>query len=122
MRYSKQRELILETLKGVCSHPTADELYGMVKKAAPDISLGTVYRNLNQLADNGDILKITSGSSGDRFDYPRFFHFHFRCTHCGCVSDIPEEYTQEMKSLAEKLGAGSLIAEGLCASCRGELQ
>lgn len=121
MRYSKQRELILDTLKGVCSHPTAEELYGMVRKTDPDISLGTVYRNLNQLADNGDILKITS-TNGDRFDFPHVPHFHFRCTECGCVSDIPDTFSAEMHALAEKLGAGSLVAEGTCTSCRGNVQ
>ena len=122
MRYSKQRELILETLKGVSSHPTAEELYEMVRKSDPVISLGTVYRNLNQLAENGDILKITSSNGGDRFDFPRFPHFHFRCTACGCVSDIPGEYTDEIRILADKLGAGSLVAECVCASCRGKVQ
>ena len=122
MRYSRQRELILETLKGIRSHPTADELYGMVRMIDPGISLGTVYRNLNQLAAGGEILKITSGSGGDRFDYPRSFHYHFRCTQCGRVSDIPDKYTAEMQALSEKLGADVLIAEGVCVSCRGDVQ
>ena len=121
MRYSKQRELIFEALKGVCSHPTAEEIYGMVRKTDPSISLGTVYRNLNQLSDNGDILKITS-ANGDRFDYPRHPHFHFRCTACGCVSDVPDEYNGEMQTLADKLGVNTLVAEMVCPSCRGNIQ
>ncbi len=64
-RRSKQRELILEELKGLTCHPTADELYERVRKRLPNISLGTVYRNLELMADNGVILKIeTSGKIG----------------------------------------------------------
>lgn len=121
MRYSKQRELIFETLKGVCSHPTADEIYAMVRMSDPDISLGTVYRNLNQLADNGDILKIAS-ENADRFDYPRTPHYHFRCRVCGKVEDIADEYTEDIRRLSEKLGASGMVAEGLCVACRGDVQ
>ena len=122
MRYSRQRELILNTLKRVYSHPTAEEIYSMIRKIDPEISLGTVYRNLNQLADAGIILRISSACGGDRYDYPRVPHFHFRCTECGCVHDIPDEYTEQMQVLSEKLGADSLIAEGVCPSCRGSVQ
>lgn len=122
MRYSKQRELILETLKGLRSHPTAEEIYELVRKEDPDISLGTVYRNLNQLAVNDIVLRITAAGVSDRFDYPWTEHYHFRCTECGCVSDISPLYTPEIAELAAKIGARNLLAEGVCECCRKKIQ
>lgn len=122
MRHSKQRELILETLKGLHSHPTAEELYELVRVDIPDISLGTVYRNLSQLAENDMILRISAAGTSDRFDYPMVPHYHFRCTQCGCVSDIDSVHTQEIAELAEKLGASNLLAEGICDCCRKKVQ
>ena len=122
MRYSKQRELILETLKGLRSHPTAEEIYELVRASDPEISLATIYRNLNQLAENGMILRISAAGTSDRFDYPRMPHYHFRCTKCGQVSDIDSVYTNEIAMLAEKLGARSILAEGVCECCRRDVQ
>ena len=117
MRYSRHRELILETLKGVRSHPTAEEIYAMVRVCEPNISLGTVYRNLGLLAERGEILRISS-ACGDRFDFPCSPHYHIRCVRCGRVEDIDSEFTAEISSLAARLGAENMLAEGLCQSCR----
>ncbi|WP_320006941.1 Fur family transcriptional regulator [Maridesulfovibrio sp.] len=89
-RRSKQRELILEELKGLTCHPTADELYERVRKRLPNISLGTVYRNLELLAENGIILKIETGGK-NRFDGYAEPHPHIRCVQCGKVDDVMEE-------------------------------
>lgn len=122
MRYSKQRELILETLKGLHSHPTAEELYELVRAKKPEISLGTVYRNLNQLAENSIIMRISGAGTSDRFDYNEISHYHFRCVECGSVRDINPLYTAEIADLAEKLGAQNILAEGVCECCRKKVQ
>lgn len=93
-RRSKQRELILEELRGVTSHPTADELYEMVRKRMPNISLGTVYRNLELLASHGIILKIETGGK-NRFDGNATTHPHLRCTNCGRIEDLNLQITSE---------------------------
>ena len=68
LKYSRQRESILQYLSATHSHPTADMVYMHVKEEFPNISLGTVYRNLNLLADIGEIIKIPTPDGGDRFD------------------------------------------------------
>ena len=68
LKYSRQRESIIQYLSATHSHPTADMVYMHVKEEFPNISLGTVYRNLNLLADIGEIIKIPTPDGGDRFD------------------------------------------------------
>ena len=89
VRNTKQRSIILEELRKVKSHPTADELYMMVRKRIPKISLGTVYRNLENLAEAGIILKLEYSEGQKRFDGNTMPHTHFRCTECSSVEDIP---------------------------------
>ena len=85
LKYSKQRASILEYLSGTHSHPTADMVYLHVKEEFPNISLGTVYRNLNLLADIGEITKIPTPDGGDRFDGRTDSHYHVICSGCGNV-------------------------------------
>lgn len=87
-RMTKQRAVILETLRGVTSHPTADELYDMVREKLPRISLGTVYRNLDLLSSSGEILLIEQAGQQKRFDGDTSAHWHVRCEVCGCIGDI----------------------------------
>ena len=79
LKYSRQRECIKEYLMHTTEHPTADTVYEHVKEEFPRISLGTVYRNLNLLADMGEALKITTLDGGDRFDGCTKPHYHFTC-------------------------------------------
>ncbi len=90
-RNTRQRKVILEELRKLTSHPTADALYEMVRRRLPRISLGTVYRNLDLLAGMGEIQKIDLGSSQARFDGNADSHNHVRCTNCGRVDDVPGE-------------------------------
>lgn len=87
-RMTRQRMVILEELKKLHTHPTADELYAMVRARLPRISLGTVYRNLDFLAETGEILKLEAAGSIRRFDGDVRPHQHIRCTRCGRVGDI----------------------------------
>lgn len=88
MRLTPQRQIILEELSKVKSHPTANEVYDMVRKRLPRIGLGTVYRNLDLMAENGLILKLEVGGTQKRFDATTALHYHIRCTQCGRVDDI----------------------------------
>ncbi|MDD6039436.1 MAG: transcriptional repressor [bacterium] len=88
VKYSRQRECILNNLKNRSDHPTADMVYESVRMEQPNISLGTVYRNLSLLAENGQILKITTKAGPDRFDGCMEPHTHFICNQCGNVLDL----------------------------------
>jgi len=94
MRLTTQRQIILEELGKVTSHPTANEVYDMVRKRLPRIGLGTVYRNLELMAESGIILKLEVGGTQKRFDATTDSHYHIRCTHCDKVEDIdiPVQY------------------------------
>lgn len=80
-------------MRKVKSHPTADELYSIVRERLPRISLGTVYRNLDFLAATGEIFKLEASGSIKRFDGDISWHQHVRCVHCGSIGDImtPQE-------------------------------
>ena len=75
-RNSRQRTLVYQAVKDSHSHPNAEEVYLLVRRQLPDISLGTVYRNLNLLADIGEAIKITTPDGGDRFDARTNPHYH----------------------------------------------
>ena len=122
VKYSKQRELIRENLLSRYDHPTADDVYASVKLILPNISLGTVYRNLAQLAENGDILKISTSANKEHFDGFVHRHFHFVCNKCDKIYDIDLDGMDEIKNqAAEKLNADiedySLIFYGICENC-----
>ena len=77
MKYSRQRELILKTLKENCIHPTAEQLYELIRREEPTVSLATVYRNLNLLAENGMVKKIEGLDGTAHFDHQTFDPFPF---------------------------------------------
>jgi Fur family ferric uptake transcriptional regulator len=86
---TRQRRVILEELRKVKTHPSADEIYEIVRKRLPRISLGTVYRNLEKLSESGDIQKLEPGSSLKRFDGDPTDHCHIRCVRCDRIADAP---------------------------------
>ncbi len=87
-RMTRQRQVILEELRKVNTHPSADEVYEMVRKRLPRISLGTVYRNLEVLSESGEIRKLEPGLL-KRFDGNPSEHFHIRCIRCDRIADVP---------------------------------
>lgn len=87
-RYSRQREEIKKYLSTRKDHPTADTVYTALRQQLPNISLGTVYRNLTMLADSGEILRLRLGDGVDHFDYDTSPHHHFICNRCGAVHDL----------------------------------
>ncbi|QEN06179.1 transcriptional repressor [Thiospirochaeta perfilievii] len=92
VRMTNQRKVILDELMKHVDHPTADEIYVEIRKVLPKVSLGTVYRNLDQMSQQGKILKL-EGAGQKRFDPVATPHPHFRCVQCGCVEDIHERVT-----------------------------
>ena len=88
MRLTSQRQVIFEELIKVKSHPTANEVYDMVRKRLPRIGLGTVYRNLNLLAELGIIRRLEVGGEQKLFDGDISPHYHIRCIKCNRVDDI----------------------------------
>ncbi len=86
---TRQRSIILEELRSVNCHPSADEIYAKVRKRLPRISLGTVYRNLEILCELGEIQKIESGGTLKRFDGKPETHYHIRCIGCDRLVDAP---------------------------------
>lgn len=89
IKYSRQREAVLLYLRSTKSHPTADKVYREIRKEFPKVSLGTVYRNLNLLAEQGEILRLNCGDGVEHFDATTEPHNHFACRTCGAVMDLP---------------------------------
>ena len=123
MKYSKQRELILKTLQEYAIHPTADVLYAKIKTKAPEISLATVYRNLNLLAENGVIKKIEGLDNAAHFDHNMHQHYHLLCTECQQVFDIPADVLPMIdKNVAQKTGmmieSYDISFRGICPKCQ----
>lgn len=122
-KYSHQREAIVSFLKTRNDHPTADIVYKNIRETIPNISLGTVYRNLNQLANSGVILRLTCGGKTDHYDACTEPHYHFICKDCGAVIDINMPISKELISNA-KLCSGfnidevSVLFSGLCSDCK----
>ena len=124
-RLTRQRMLILKELRKVTSHPTAEELYGMVRERMPRISLGTVYRNLELLAASQEIRKLESAGSTRRFDGNTRPHRHVRCTCCGRVADVPFPPDPEPDVANIRVDGFRIISarveyDGLCQSCADE--
>lgn len=122
MKYSKQREALLTLLRSTRSHPSADWLYENLRKDFPNISLGTVYRNLAVLADNGDIVKIQTASNKEHFDGFTHTHHHFVCRNCDSIIDVDIDGMENAeKQAAAKLNADiedySLVFYGICNEC-----
>ena len=121
-RMTKQKMAILEILRKADCHPTAEWLYQEARKVIPGISLGTVYRNLNQLRDNGEIAELNFGGSQSRFDGRQDKHYHFCCTNCGHVFDLPMPPFKSIESRARTSGDYRITGHrleyyGLCHTC-----
>jgi len=123
IKRTRQKEAILSVLRNTTSHPTADWVYTEVRKEIPNISLGTVYRNLRLLRQSGEISEIDLGSTFSRFDGRPENHYHFRCERCGRVFDVDEPVNTELdKKVARetgfKISYHRLEFRGLCRECQ----
>jgi len=121
-KYSRQREAIKEYLMNTKEHPTADTVYMNIRSTYPNISLGTVYRNLNLLAEQGEVLKINCQDGCDRFDGNPNLHYHFLCNTCGKVLDIEMEPIEHINVIAGAKFSGKVQGHvtffyGQCHDC-----
>lgn len=122
MKYSRQRELILNTVMENPVHPTADEIYSMVRASEPNISLGTVYRNLNLLSEQGYLQKISMPDTSDHFDGRTDTHHHLLCEKCGKLSDVEigsvAELERSLKDIPDVQVTGyRIFVTGVCQNC-----
>ncbi len=119
---SKQKDAILETLKNTKCHPTADWVYTEVRKSIPNISLGTVYRNLSKMSEEGIIKKLILGTSSEHFDGDISPHYHISCVDCNKIFDIHEKPVIDINKWASELFSGEIyehytVFAGKCSSC-----
>lgn len=119
-RFSYQREQIYQAVCRMNRHPTAEMVYNQLKPSMPRLSLGTVYRNLHQMAQDGRLMEINDSVA--RFDMNTQPHSHCRCRVCGAIMDLPQlPYDAELDRQADRGGwqvdYHSLIFHGICPDC-----
>lgn len=123
-RYSKKRESILECLRGTKVHPDAQWVYEQLKPTYPDLSLGTVYRNLGELCREGRIVSVATVSDRERFDACLQPHAHAICAGCGKILDVeeldlPDEFVERVQSKTGfSVSYSRLQFVGFCEECR----
>ena len=123
MKFSKQRELILNEVMNSRLHPTADSIYTNLKKDNPGLSLGTVYRNLTQITEHGFIAKLSIPNQSDRFDRNIKPHAHLICEKCNNIFDIESNSINKfVNSLSDKenieISNYDIILKGTCTKCK----
>lgn len=122
LKYSRQRESIKASLMCRHDHPTADALYASIREEFPNISLGTVYRNLNLLVETGEIRKLTCGDGADHFDGNTNDHYHFICSECNHIYDMEISSLQSLDEKAQEVAPGQIDSHyvlfyGTCNQC-----
>lgn len=122
LKYSRQRQIIYDFLMSRKDHPTAEVVYKNVRQENPNISLGTVYRNLTLLSDRGEIRRLQVGDGVDHFDADISRHSHFVCSRCGSVTDLRLDGMEDMLAEARKKCDGQIERQstyfyGFCREC-----
>ncbi len=120
MRYSKQRQLITDIIKSRCDHPTADMIYLSAREVQPNISLGTVYRNLKQLAEERKILTLETEDKKIHYDGDLSRHSHFICSDCGKIIDLfaPAPVPTELDKIGVSVQSEKCVYYGKCPDCQ----
>ena len=123
-RNTIQRQLVIAAVRFLADHPTAEEVYDRITMEYPDISKGTVYRNLNSLVESGLLGKVSVPSGADRFDHILARHYHIKCNHCGKFMKV--ENFDYFHDLDDKLATATgfkmehhdIVFSGLCPECQ----
>ena len=121
-RYSIQKQMILDALKKL-DHPTAQEILDDISRQYPHLSIGTVYRNLNLLLEGGVIRRVSFPDSSDRFDIQLHPHYHMRCTRCGGIFNIDQDYLKDVDRRIEEhtgfsIESHNILFKGVCSFCK----
>lgn len=122
-RNTIQRALVLQAVNRLQCHATAEEVYVAIAEEYANISKGTVYRNLNQLAESGQVLKIEVPNGADRFDHQCHEHYHARCLNCGRVFDVDMDYITNLQNAIKdcrgfEFSGHDIMFKGLCSECK----
>jgi Fe2+ or Zn2+ uptake regulation protein len=121
-RETRQRRVVYETIKNTQTHPTADWIFEQVRTTLPKISLGTVYRNLSVLKDEGMVREIYGNDRRAHYDALTLPHAHFICSECGGIWDVHGEIDIDWRSLKELVGCEvtekRIEFAGTCAACQ----
>ncbi|MFH0846482.1 MAG: transcriptional repressor [Chloroflexota bacterium] len=123
-RVTKQKVAILRVLRSTMSHPTADWVYGEIRKEIPNVSLGTIYRNLRLLEKEGEIRELGLAGGPSRFDANTQPHHHFRCEKCERIFDVSIAVDKGIDARVSretgfKVFSHAIEFRGLCRNCRG---
>ena len=124
-RRTIQRSLVLDAVNRLQCHATADEIYALIVQEHPHVSRATVYRNLNQLAESGEIRRLEAMNGPDRYDHLTYPHYHARCLRCGRVFDVEMDYIDDLdKAIRDRHGfqisGHDIMFRGLCPQCQQE--
>ena len=122
VRYSSRREAIINVLRSVKSHPDAEWVYEKVRKKIPNISLGTVYRNLKELSESGAIVTVETEDDSLHFDADTSPHAHFVCKECGRICDLYDcdGFAEALEGKGHRVDCVKTVAYGVCADCLQE--
>ena len=123
MRRSRQRDLVLETVRSTLDHPTAEWIFKMARKRLPRVGLGTIYRNLKALVDEGLIHEVRRADEAVRYDPNTGEHYHIRCISCGRISDLPVSVDRAIEERARYATNYAIVGHevevhGVCPGCR----
>ena len=122
-RATKQKGAILKVLKNTSSHPTADQIYDEVRREIPNVSKGTIYRNLQVLQEDGAIFALNLNGTISRYEVKQESHYHFRCEKCGQIFDLDEPIDKEIDTRVSrqtgfKVSHHQTEFRGLCKDCQ----
>ena len=124
-KFSRQRQAIKDYMMTRQDHPTAEMVYTAVRKEYPNISLGTIYRNLSLLAANGELSRFVGEDGVDHFDPNTDTHYHIICEECGAIHDLPLDVLKGINDLATHFYDGevtrhSIFFYGKCSKCKAK--
>jgi len=124
-RYSRQRAAVLKTVQESDNHPTAEMVYEAVREEIPNVSLGTVYRNLSFLTEERKIREIVFDDNVKRYEDFMEEHYHCICTRCGNIQDVPVQSDELIEALGKQISDFQISSHrlelyGVCEECRSE--
>ena len=122
-RNTIQRNLVLEAIRTMKSHVTAEEVFEFIRKNHPNIGKGTIYRNLGILAEEGEIRRVEIPDGPDRFDFTLKNHYHVRCVKCGEVFDVDMDVITDLEERIRDTHGMEFLSydisfKGVCPACR----